>query len=171
MRGKAVAHGIITEVHGITPAYAGKSGKCCGRILLCWDHPRLCGEKCSDSEFFYQSLGSPPPMRGKVECHISETDETRITPAYAGKRDHATSDKAGRRDHPRLCGEKETALCGWVKCIRITPAYAGKSQCTFTVCGNFRDHPRLCGEKLPVCVVIVSVSGSPPPMRGKVCML
>ena len=25
MRGKAVTHGIITQVYGITPAYAGKS--------------------------------------------------------------------------------------------------------------------------------------------------
>ena len=31
-----------------------------------------------------------------------------------------------------------------------------------------KDHPRLCGEKLSFPLPIVSVIGSPPPMRGKV---
>ena len=45
MRGKAVTHSIITEVHGITPAYAGKSKNHFIHYLSIWDHPRLCGEK------------------------------------------------------------------------------------------------------------------------------
>ena len=50
---------------------------------------------------------------------------------------------------------------------RITPAYAGKS-------GNFlphivvhQDHPRLCGEKSAIPHTQSTLSGSPPPMRGK----
>ena len=50
----------------------------------------------------------------------------------------------------------------------ITPAYAGKrikyrslSYCT-------RDHPRLCGEKATMRRFSCTLSGSPPPMRGKV---
>ena len=30
-----------------------------------------------------------------------------------------------------------------------------------------KDHPRLCGEKLAACKYSISLSGSPPPMRGK----
>ena len=50
----------------------------------------------------------------------------------------------------------------------ITPAYAGKSkrQNFFGSCGE--DHPRLCGEKDVTNGIHFHVSGSPPPMRGKV---
>ena len=71
---------------GITPAYAGKSDQPSDVSHELKDHPRLCGEKCSDSEFFYQNLGSPPPMRGKVEDAKILWNERGITPAYAGKR-------------------------------------------------------------------------------------
>ena len=30
------------------------------------DHPRLCGEKGFEKKTLNQSIGSPPPMRGKV---------------------------------------------------------------------------------------------------------
>ena len=45
MRGKAVTHGIITKVYGITPAYAGKSLLVLIGGIGDRDHPRLCGEK------------------------------------------------------------------------------------------------------------------------------
>ena len=75
-------------------------------------------------------------------------------------------DAAGM-DHPRACGEKSSALCGYSvklgspprmrgKALRealvnntlgITPAHAGKSK-NFTVYPvTVRDHPRACGEK------------------------
>ena len=69
----------------ITPAYAGKSFGSPHYTPRCQDHPRLCGEKCSDSEFFYQNLGSPPPMRGKGFRALPVKIRRRITPAYAGK--------------------------------------------------------------------------------------
>ena len=50
---------------------------------------------------------------------------------------------------------------------RITPAYAGKRHsfgCRFS---EGWDHPRLCGEKTAGVPITSSVSGSPPPMRGK----
>ena len=51
---------------------------------------------------------------------------------------------------------------------RITPAHAGKS---VRLCGcppPHKDHPRPCGEKLAKSRMCLSVTGSPPPMRGKV---
>ena len=85
MRGKATRHIRAIDTVGITPAYAGKS-----RIYYqfpTWskDHPRLCGEK--GCEIMYLSIyeGSPPPMRGKVTCDLTNFCSLRITPAYAGK--------------------------------------------------------------------------------------
>ena len=47
MRGKVILNQSNAVRFGITPAYAGKRVRkeylCFGR----WDHPRLCGEKCS----------------------------------------------------------------------------------------------------------------------------
>ena len=64
-------------------------------------------------------------------------------------------------------------VCNWVEIpvnFRITPAYAGKSllESVAVVCG--RDHPRLCGEKMIFRSEPDEISGSPPPMRGKVIM-
>ena len=52
--------------------------------------------------------------------------------------------------------------------IRITPAYAGKSLHVVWFFVNVQDHPRLCGEKHMEVYAICDITGSPPPMRGKV---
>ena len=54
--------------------------------------------------------GSPPLTRGK-ESHLPKSlDQSRITPAYAGKRDMDFVVEANNRDHPRLRGEKPAIL-------------------------------------------------------------
>ena len=132
------------------------------------DHPRLCGEKPIVPATKKGGIGSPPPMRGKENVIKTYTAETRITPAYAGKRFSAPFCSTLYQDHPRLCGEKtliffminssmgspppmrgkERFMVGNTKIARITPAYAGKSF-SVKIClfGN-KDHPRLCGEKV-----------------------
>ena len=50
MRGKAVLQTTFSHRHRITPAYAGKSLKRRMRQFGCQDHPRLCGEKQSNSQ-------------------------------------------------------------------------------------------------------------------------
>ena len=85
MRGKAKRiDGAVTLIR-ITPAYAGKSmvSKC--RLSTEKDHPRLCGEKSSNSFEHSLILGSPPPMRGKAAILEEALLSHRITPAYAGK--------------------------------------------------------------------------------------
>ena len=86
MRGKAIPRKTQLLRNGITPAYAGKStgGGLDGTFYK--DHPRLCGEKSDLFLNIRQSVGSPPPMRGKANALDPVTISTRITPAYAGKR-------------------------------------------------------------------------------------
>ena len=168
MRGKVVDCAAVIIKVGITPAYAGKSlsVRCSGKSWR--DHPRLCGEKAALSFGKLASEGSPPPMRGKVRVGEAYSRAYRITPAYAGKSGKHYEESMGKRDHPRLCGEKHlrTPSQRYPKgspppmrgkaetpdrkqaAERITPAYAGKRRIITskkTPCG---DHPRLCGEKL-----------------------
>ena len=85
-------------------------------------------------------------MRGKDAAGAFWAAAPGITPAYAGKSFAAFLYSVVRRDHPRLCGEKnqttgnEGRLVGspppmrgkagqfvdYVQRTRITPAYAGK---------------------------------------------
>ena len=191
MRGKETDSRRQCCSAGITPAYAGK------RTLFCLagrrnrDHPRVCGEKCSDHIDKGMIEGSPPRMRGKVLCICPLFCVLGITPAYAGKRAEQAHSMSCSEDHPRVCGEKGRTgaldvvqrgspprMRGKVRellfsfhCARITPAYAGKSLLDKCNCVVFRDHPRVCGEKSEQESFRHSAHGSPPRMRGKVSRL
>ena len=107
MRGKGIKPLTVSDVQGITPAYAGKRR---GKSPVCHrtqDHPRLCGEKPAVSRSFSLSRGSPPPMRGKASPHSCRKSYAGITPAYAGKRHRSCAGDSRCEDHPRLCGEKK----------------------------------------------------------------
>ena len=64
----------------------------------------------------------------------------------------------GKAEHHRNCSV----------CYRITPAYAGKRKRLRKEDLLIQDHPRLCGEKSMLAFKSPKMSGSPPPMRGKV---
>ena len=187
MRGKVEEKPVKIEKTGITPAYAGKSFLPTTRQKFGRDHPRLCGEKPNSPWIDFLSVGSPPPMRGKVAPLGQGVLHFRITPAYAGKRRMKPLASYGTRDHPRLCGEKpilEQSVAidegspppmrgkamlyiDQPATFRITPAYAGKSADRQVVIVRQWDHPRLCGEKPALAGATRCISGSPPPMRGK----
>ena len=113
--------------------------------------------------------------------------ETGITPACAGKRQERLSHGKNRRDHPRVCGEKQRPsiyprpLPGSPPRVRgkvirglatritsgITPACAGKSVSRGHAPPAGRDHPRVCGEKDIRLVCGRKGVGSPPRVRGK----
>ena len=148
MRGKATIFQSHLGNTRITPAYAGKSTETIMVCKKCWDHPRLCGEKYRNNHGMQEMLGSPPPMRGKAYKMWAHLEVIRITPAYAGKSYREKFTHMIRKDHPRLCGEKQHATAvadavggspppmrGKVPAvvelnlpIGITPAYAGKSR-------------------------------------------
>ena len=85
MRGKVESGYLNDDETGITPAYAGKRYSKFKTLGAKRDHPRLCGEKFRHVASKGYTLGSPPPMRGKVVPVGVVTVSTRITPAYAGK--------------------------------------------------------------------------------------
>ena len=106
MRGKVqVFFGKMLRT-GITPAYAGKRSHRRNFYNCIKDHPRLCGEKYLYFFTSFTRLGSPPPMRGKVQPANVDFFEDGITPAYAGKSAAFPCKIHPFWDHPRLCGEK-----------------------------------------------------------------
>ena len=108
MRGKVGGGMRFKFPFGITPAYAGKSGKVNFVGKTQGDHPRLCGEKRAVRIHAPHVPGSPPPMRGKVRYFGLLTNHKGITPAYAGKSLWNRKIPLCHWDHPRLCGEKRS---------------------------------------------------------------
>ena len=106
MRGKGSPSGSGGGRCGITPAYAGKSHAQYPAVFLCWDHPRVCGEKHVSMISSKSAQGSPPRMRGKGDTAQQCSKHFGITPAYAGKRDSLQNEIPYFWDHPRVCGEK-----------------------------------------------------------------
>ena len=106
MRGKVCVVAWCSVSAGITPAYAGKSMHRVTRNIGEEDHPRVCGEKTLMRLVRFAVLGSPPRMRGKAMFFTAPAMLPRITPAYAGKSCSPYLWQTGRRDHPRVCGEK-----------------------------------------------------------------
>ena len=174
-------------VKGSPPAYAGKRVRCSQQALPCTDHPRMCGEKRQDRLDYYVPQGSPPHVRGKGGDGNDRGLHARITPACAGKSQCACTRARSARDHPRMCGEKQSNsrirmiqkgspphVRGKVLSVNffgghfgITPACAGKRRFIRACNVVYRDHPRMCGEKPALILRITRPQGSPPHVRGK----
>ena len=127
-------------------------------------------------------------MRGKAKHTHAFQFRHRITPACAGKRLCLTCVLAILWDHPRMCGEKESNIGGYVSTVGspphvrgkvrrltlerlftgITPACAGKSTKLRNAIRSKWDHPRMCGEKSAASTCPICARGSPPHVRGKV---
>ena len=132
---------------GITPAGAGKTIFNCADINASKDHPRRCGENGADLSHSATALGSPPQVRGKPPYNPNPRGRSGITPAGAGKTRKRWMRHAGKKDHPRRCGEnaddtgvtkegagsppqvrgKLPAADGENSITGITPAGAGKT--------------------------------------------
>ena len=130
MRGKGRSCMLLQNLLGITPAYAGKRTKKFASVTMTWDHPRLCGEKIVVGRKNGKTLGSPPPMRGKVGMAVFATLTAGITPAYAGKSSHSGISACDKQDHPRLCGEKNYYLKLISNGVGSPPPMRGKAHIT-----------------------------------------
>ena len=85
-RGKGHEGEARVDAPGITPAWAGKSPVRSSACSGPQDHPRVGGEKLADLLFHHDAVGSPPRGRGKDNAKPLLVIDTRITPAWAGKR-------------------------------------------------------------------------------------
>ena len=110
-----------------------------------------------------------------------------ITPAYAGKSKTVLRRMRSIRDHPRVCGEKDSSqmdgckrlgspprmrgkvqgVCDDLAGMGITPAYAGKSIKRDEFARVEWDHPRVCGEKQTPPIRAASGTGITPAYAGK----
>ena len=126
-------------------------------------------------------------MRGKGNLSGPFYSRSGITPACAGKRVRQHRRAGGKRDHPRVCGEKgsryreiirsmgspprvrgkDAVLFYMADPVGITPACAGKRRYRYLFDFYTRDHPRVCGEKLLQLPKLRTLRGSPPRVRGK----
>ena len=167
MRGKELTHATLQTSNRITPAYAGKRPVPSTNVMIFEDHPRLCGEKPIYQHRSPEYLGSPPPMRGKGFADGVLMPLCGITPAYAGKRHTRSWRQVGKKDHPRLCGEKLYHISGSVRGAGSPPPMRGKALTLPILHTRKEDHPRLCGEKQIYPSENDAFPGSPPPMRGK----
>ena len=147
----------------------------------------MCGEKRAKSICRKPKAGSPPHVRGKGKDIDRTGRAAGITPACAGKSCISVRLSGLRGDHPRMCGEKESNIGGYVSTVGspphvrgkvrrltlerlftgITPACAGKSTKLRNAIRSKWDHPRMCGEKLYTPCIIAPNVGSPPHVRGK----
>ena len=112
--GRGKAHGRRGQEtgRGITPAWAGKSGKGARSDGGCWDHPRVGGEKVQLRSGKQTQKGSHPHGRGKAESCVGKGDNVGITPAWAGKRSTCCCVSPAPTDHPRVGGEKPFLFYG-----------------------------------------------------------
>lgn len=84
-RGKVHCNGAEGVGRGITPALAGKRGKCGVKLAVVKDHPRVGGEKSRLQSLAERRVGSPPRWRGKAFLLRRAFRVAGITPAWAGK--------------------------------------------------------------------------------------
>ena len=145
-KGEVVHHGAV--VRGITPAYAGKSGRSPQKRPPSGDHPRVCGEKAPQGQRLILILGSPPRMRGKAAKAGQARPGLGITPAYAGKSLSAPFLSVSALGSPPRMRGKEPYHRSTGRGPGITPAYAGKSGVRLRLATDNWDHPRVCGEKV-----------------------
>ena len=110
-------------------------------------------------------------MRGKVAHRAQPHPAKGITPAYAGKSPFSAPPFIVNTGSPPRMRGKEAPAKTCAANYRITPAYAGKRADRKKPGAYAGDHPRVCGEKVILCCSCDAVQGSPPRMRGKVCVI
>ena len=160
----------MSEKSGITPADAGKTKSHSASSSIATDHPRGCGENFNLIGKLNPKHGSPPRMRGKQERAVGIVQQSRITPADAGKTAARSWQTHQSWDHPRGCGENMRSF-GVASVVKgspprmrgkrlltrssrqysgITPADAGKTKTNQRTAKHDEDHPRGCGENLNI---------------------
>ena len=146
------------------------------------------GEELDITRAATRHPGLPPRGRGRELLYLESLTQTRITPAWAGKRRLQRSEYLGGKDYPRVGGEEAMLrplafmipglpprgrgrglLPGKSNGLRgITPAWAGKRIRFVKRSSCKRDYPRVGGEESIWWHFGVAYWGLPPRGRGRV---
>ena len=186
LQGTRVVERLHELAHGIIPALAGNTTVAASRARCGRDHPRACGEHGAGTDAAQITAGSSLRLRGTHRgAHLGES-LAGIIPALAGNTITSYETAAGRRDHPRACGEHTSKIfmvssfLGSSPRLRgthstnehigrysgIIPALAGNTRFHSTQCCVTRGHPRACGEHILGRSTRPIVLGSSPRLRG-----
>ena len=95
---------------GIIPACAGSTQTHRLHDQPRRDHPRMCGEHAWAFSLTSSKSGSSPHVRGARGFMLSEAVHCGIIPACAGSTHSKPTTRSSIRDHPRMCGEHDTAV-------------------------------------------------------------
>ena len=117
----------VAEVlaRGIIPACAGSSTFESNRVATLRDHPRVCGEQAVRMHAYRCLKGSSPRVRGAVCGCVHTAPVDGIIPACAGSSLHSGRRGPRARDHPRVCGEQNSALMIAASCWGSSPRVRG----------------------------------------------
>ena len=155
----------------ITPARAGNRTGCNRLYRPMGDHPRACGEQLPTLLTQFPAVGSPPRVRGTDSEWSENAAIVGITPARAGNRFNASRDAAGRRDHPRACGEQRRRPWSW-GCLRGSPPRVRGTEYGGSRTGrHWGITPARAGNRIPPLLTLPGNRGSPPRVRGTVILI
>ena len=186
MRGTRVFARRIIRRRRFIPAYAGNTHTAFRLFRSGAVHPRVCGEHTVADAGLQGITGSSPRMRGTLKALLQALLVERFIPAYAGNTASDALFLLASTVHPRVCGEHERRLCGYLTTVgssprmrgtrpffysvrrrrRFIPAYAGNTRSCGPLHSRFPVHPRVCGEHMFVHASSALRRGSSPRMRG-----
>ena len=186
-RGRVTSGHAVRDVHGNTPACAGKSARSRSLPLSCWKYPRVRGEEFTRTFTRAPYSGNTPACAGKRATTFTRAPYSGNTPACAGKRATTLTTARPTRKYPRVRGEEEAGKPDRDTEAEIpprargrvissfaqlenpgnTPACAGKSALVFRLRLSCWKYPRVRGEegRLPSyrhCLLEI-----PPRARGR----
>ena len=174
------------HVSGTIPARAGNTVKATRRSGDGRDHPRACGEHAALESGEPMDVGSSPRVRGTPHARHGALVLVGIIPACAGNTNYNLFLAMWFRDHPRVCGEHNSAITAAVSSVGssprvrgtrsrrrgafafagIIPACAGNTTARSLFKAQVEDHPRVCGEHDGQYFRILGSVGSSPRVRG-----
>ncbi len=84
MRGTRSLDMSADDIDRNTPAYAGNTMRSSSLSSSIREHPRVCGEHGFAAKNPAMAIGTPPRMRGTRNIILTNKNNGRNTPAYAG---------------------------------------------------------------------------------------
>ena len=168
------------------PACAGNTAAVLRASLELAVHPRVCGEHPVDVARALRPGGSSPRVRGTLVIPRGQPFIYRFIPACAGNTKICVRPISGMAVHPRVCGEhwRQSHDCEirygssprvrgtppdlvvFTAPRRFIPACAGNTSFPSGIAPRTAVHPRVCGEHCTVAVILFTLGGSSPRVRG-----